>query len=250
MAITLETSGGAQRYPIVGAQWDFGADAPTGGADGDCYFRSTGQIYKRENGVWNLKDAVLNVAEPALGNPGTSGYVLSSTDAGVRSWIAPGSGEAMQQRNPDMTNYTSPLGTAFASSWSNVDALWGGEAWKAMDGNAGTGWVADMANIPLSLGYLFASATAITHYAIIGHRGEPANAPKSWTLQGSLDTTTGSDGTWVDLDVRATETGWTTAARLYQIPTFPAVAYVGYRLVITDNNTNQYVGVCALMLIR
>jgi hypothetical protein len=27
-------------------------------------------------------------AEPALGNPGTSGYVLSSTDAGVRSWVA------------------------------------------------------------------------------------------------------------------------------------------------------------------
>lgn len=26
--------------------------------------------------------------EPALGNPGTTGYVLSSTDAGVRSWVA------------------------------------------------------------------------------------------------------------------------------------------------------------------
>lgn len=30
--------------------------------------------------------------EPALGNPLVSGYVLSSTDAGVRSWIAPGGG--------------------------------------------------------------------------------------------------------------------------------------------------------------
>jgi hypothetical protein len=30
--------------------------------------------------------------EPALGNPGTTGYVLSSTDAGVRSWIAVSSG--------------------------------------------------------------------------------------------------------------------------------------------------------------
>lgn len=29
-------------------------------------------------------------AEPALGNPAASGYVLSSTDAGVRSWVAPG----------------------------------------------------------------------------------------------------------------------------------------------------------------
>lgn len=29
-------------------------------------------------------------AEPAMGNPGTSGYVLSSTTGGVRSWAAPG----------------------------------------------------------------------------------------------------------------------------------------------------------------
>lgn len=29
-------------------------------------------------------------AEPALGNPGTSGFVLSSTTAGVRSWVAGG----------------------------------------------------------------------------------------------------------------------------------------------------------------
>jgi hypothetical protein len=32
--------------------------------------------------------------EPALGNPGTTGWVLSSTDGGVRSWIAPGGGAA------------------------------------------------------------------------------------------------------------------------------------------------------------
>ncbi len=30
--------------------------------------------------------------EPSLGNPGTDGFVLSSTIAGVRSWIAPGGG--------------------------------------------------------------------------------------------------------------------------------------------------------------
>lgn len=31
-------------------------------------------------------------AEPPLGNPGTSGHVLSSTTAGVRSWVANGGG--------------------------------------------------------------------------------------------------------------------------------------------------------------
>lgn len=35
---------------------------------------------------------LLGAKENSLGNPGTTGYVLSSTTAGVRSWIAPGSG--------------------------------------------------------------------------------------------------------------------------------------------------------------
>ena len=30
--------------------------------------------------------------EPALGNPSTNGYILSSTTAGVRSWVAPPTG--------------------------------------------------------------------------------------------------------------------------------------------------------------
>jgi hypothetical protein len=36
----------------------------------------------------------LSAYEPALGNPGTSGFVLSSTTGGVRSWIAAGGGGA------------------------------------------------------------------------------------------------------------------------------------------------------------
>lgn len=40
-----------------------------------------------------LATAGSNVAyEPTLGNPGTNGYVLSSTTAGVRSWVIPQSG--------------------------------------------------------------------------------------------------------------------------------------------------------------
>jgi hypothetical protein len=36
--------------------------------------------------------ANISAFEPALGNPGTTGWVLSSTDGGVRSWIAPSAG--------------------------------------------------------------------------------------------------------------------------------------------------------------
>jgi len=40
------------------------------------------------NGIWG----VVGAREPDLGNPSTSGYLLSSSDAGVRSWIAPPTG--------------------------------------------------------------------------------------------------------------------------------------------------------------
>lgn len=39
-----------------------------------------------------LKAAGVTGFEPALGNPGTDGFVLSSTTGGVRSWIASGGG--------------------------------------------------------------------------------------------------------------------------------------------------------------
>jgi hypothetical protein len=61
--------------------------------------------------------------EAALGNPGTSGYVLSSTTAGVRSWVAngggsmvyPGSGIANSTGSAWSTSYTtSGTGTVLA----------------------------------------------------------------------------------------------------------------------------------------
>ena len=58
----------------------------------------SGTIPLSFNGVYADPDGsvALNAvdvgAEPALGNPSVSGYVLSSTTAGVRSWIAPASG--------------------------------------------------------------------------------------------------------------------------------------------------------------
>jgi len=43
----------------------------------------------------NLLDGLNSTAfERALGNPSTSGYILSSTSAGVRSWIPSASGPA------------------------------------------------------------------------------------------------------------------------------------------------------------
>lgn len=42
------------------------------------------------NGVTSAIQTQLTGKEPVLGNPGTNGYVLSSTTGGTRSWITPG----------------------------------------------------------------------------------------------------------------------------------------------------------------
>src|SRR5450759_4924251 len=51
---------------------------------------ATGKNYQLIGGIVdaNWTELVYGGGEPLLGNPGTNGYILSSTTAGVRSWIA------------------------------------------------------------------------------------------------------------------------------------------------------------------
>ena len=63
----------------------------------------------------------LNGKEAALGNPSTDGYVLSSTAAGVRSWIAPASGGGMTYPGAGIPVST---GTAWGTSITNNSANW------------------------------------------------------------------------------------------------------------------------------
>ena len=58
-------------------------------------------------------------SEPALGNPGTSGYVLSSTSGGTRSWIA------MSAGGGGMTYPSSGLAYSNGSSWNSSIAITG-----------------------------------------------------------------------------------------------------------------------------
>lgn len=56
-------------------------------------------------GLGTAATTAASAYEPALGNPGTNGFVLSSTTAGVRSWVAGGGGALLSANNlSDLAN--------------------------------------------------------------------------------------------------------------------------------------------------
>ncbi len=63
-----------------------------------------GQLYYWNGTAWANTNA-LTGRELSLGNPATSGFVLSSTVAGVRSWIAPASGGGGVSRSGTTSQY-------------------------------------------------------------------------------------------------------------------------------------------------
>jgi hypothetical protein len=100
--------------------------------------------------------------EPALGNPGTTGFVLSSTDGGVRSWIAAGGALALD----DLTDVD-------AASPSDHDII---------QYHTGSGWVhgalpAGAAHDILSATHSDTTAVAVTRGDIIIGSG----ATPKWT---------------------------------------------------------------------
>jgi len=54
--------------------------------------------------------------EPALGNPASNGYVLSSTTGGVRSWIAPGSSGTVTSVGLTVPSFLSVSGSPVTTS--------------------------------------------------------------------------------------------------------------------------------------
>jgi hypothetical protein len=83
--LTLPNTGTAYRLPVFSAT-NVMTELAAVGATGEYLAGNTGAIPSWAN---------TSAFEPALGNPAVTGYVLSSTDAGVRSWIAAGGALAL-----------------------------------------------------------------------------------------------------------------------------------------------------------
>jgi len=80
--LTLPNTGTAFRLPVFSAA-NVMTELAAVGATGQYLAGNTGAIPSWAN---------VSAFEPALGNPGTTGWVLSSTDGGVRSWVAQSGG--------------------------------------------------------------------------------------------------------------------------------------------------------------
>ena len=72
-------------------------------------------------GVTGLTPSAIG-AEPALGNPSTNGYILSSTTGGTRSWIAPSSGSGSVSSYPTCTGSVVPCQYTLTGQGANISA--------------------------------------------------------------------------------------------------------------------------------
>ncbi|NMI02858.1 hypothetical protein HF638_02665 [Paenibacillus sp. SZ31] len=149
---------------------------------------------------------------------------------------------------PPMTSSITPSGFASASGYASTYDAWqafsdkpsGNMAWIC---NARTGWICYRFDVPI----------VITKYTILppsDNTSTLTRSPKDWILEGSNNSTNGSDGTWITLDSVAGTTGW--AMNTKKEFTFANVnSYLCYRIRITLNSGDtSYVSVWQIELME
>lgn len=141
---------------------------------------------------------------------------------------------------PSMTSATLPSGTASASTEHSATYA----AWKAFDKDRATAWMSSNTAGEHTLTYQFGTAKVVAGYSIQSPSGTatgalapaypPGNwAPRRWAMEGSND-----GSTWVLLDTRTGETGWSDSERRFY--TFKnETAYSYFRLRISDRNDSN-----------
>lgn len=212
----------ADSTSALGMQW---AD-PTGGAATD------------------LLSATTTVNVNAATAPAT-GQVLTATDSTHATWQTPSGGGGggspasindLVSEIPVMTSNTAPSGTVSASSnysgtppWYALETIWSG--WVTNGTGLGT---------PQWIQYQFTSGKIIKSYAIVPWSADswPDRNLTAWHLDGSND---GSSWTTLDTRTKGSKYQWT-----FWTPSVFSCAnstsYTYYRLVITANGGNSYVG--------
>ncbi|PQP82455.1 hypothetical protein C0Q44_13510 [Paenibacillus sp. PCH8] len=141
---------------------------------------------------------------------------------------------------PQLTSDIHAEGNAFASSVYSGEYLY--SAWKVFDRDKKTGVYNSRWSTTGTSGYIgfnFTEGNVVNGYSLMTLSSGSSNwitaMPKDWTFEGSEDTTNGSDGTWIVLDTRTSQTNWISLN--YNRYFFEnSNKYKAYRLKFTSNN--------------
>jgi hypothetical protein len=138
---------------------------------------------------------------------------------------------------PKQTSTTSTGGVTIIRS-SEVASL---PAWKAFnEDQSGSGDVFHFLTTPTPhfVGVIFGSQTKVWGYSVSSQDGTATTPrPKSWILQGSNDTTTGTDGTWTNLQTITAQNFAQNEKKVYDIGTVEN--YKAYRLYDFKSSDSQ-----------
>jgi len=149
---------------------------------------------------------------------------------------------------PPMISKSSPSGFASASAYFSSYDAWqafsdtpsGNMAWIC---TARTGWICYRFDIP----------KVITKYTILPPSDNTSvltRSPKDWIIEGSNDSTNGSDGTWVTIDTVTGVTGWEMNKKK-EFTCSNINSYLSYRIRITLNSGDtSYVSIWQIELME
>lgn len=148
---------------------------------------------------------------------------------------------------------TSNISSTDGFAFSETEYSTSYQAWKAFDG------LDEMSYFYISksgvfngfLGFYFNNKTTINKYKVRStYNSYLDSMPKNWVIEGSLDTTNGINGTWVELDKRTNQT-WPTQYTDKEYEFKNNVKYHAYRLNFSENNGHKtYTGIGALNFYR
>ncbi len=146
---------------------------------------------------------------------------------------------------PKLTsNTSSQMGFAFSETVYSSSY----PAWKAFSGiDNSESYITKSGVLGGFLGFYFKNKIRINKYKIRSMAGAYLNSmPKSWVLEGSLNTTDGIDGTWLELDQRSNQS-WSTNNTDKEYEFFNNKGYRSYRIKWNGNNGHSsYTGIGAL----
>ncbi|MGN4125837.1 hypothetical protein ACMGD3_12620 [Lysinibacillus sphaericus] len=143
-------------------------------------------------------------------------------------------------KTPTLTsNTSSPLGFSFASSEYSTSY----QAWKSFD-KSDSGHFTTANNVSLGfLGFRFNEAKRFMKYKIRStDLATLTPMPKNWILQGSDNTTNGTDGTWKNLDFQ-TNQSWTSPSTNKEYSFVNNTKYYAYRIKWSENNGSSMTSV-------